>query len=332
MKSFWQKAVAAGRLPKGKYNSTIILNRYGLVSGDYLTNAGEVLFGNTHPVTLKVAIFATDEKLTFLDMKMFEDNIFNLLTIAEEYILKNIRWRNEISGMQREEIPEIPVAVIREVLANSFAHAIYNGRTSHEICIHPGMITVYSPGDYASNHKPEEYIRGNLESEIRNPIIAKMLFLAKSIEQFGSGFKRIDSLCKDAGIKYRYERRENGFKFIICRPQIRSDLSYVTSDRNYDVISDDIPITSSATPVTSGVTSNVTLGVTSDAAIDITLNATEKAVLEILKQKPDSSRDEIAGSISKSVRTVQRALDSLKEKGYVRRSGAKQCAKWEVLK
>lgn len=341
VKSFWQKAVAAGRLPKGKYNSTIILNRYGLVSGDYLTNAGEVLFGNTHPVTLKVAIFATDEKLTFLDMKMFEDNIFNLLTIAEEYILKNIRWRNEISGMQREEIPEIPVAVIREVLANSFAHAIYNGRTSHEICIHPGMITVYSPGDYASNHKPEEYIRGNLESEIRNPIIAKMLFLAKSIEQFGSGFKRIDSLCKDAGIKYRYERRENGFKFIICRPQIRSDLSYVTSDRNYDIISDEIPVKSGAAPnVTSNVTlsdtqnvtSNVTSGVTYDAGDALALNATEKAVLEILKQKPDSSRNEIAGSISKSVRTVQRALDSLKEKGCVRRSGAKQCAKWEVLK
>ncbi len=78
-------------------------------------------------------------------MKIYEDNIVNLLRIAEEYILKNIRWRNEITGVEREEIPEIPVAVIREVLANSFAHAIYNGRTSHEICIHPGMITVYSP-------------------------------------------------------------------------------------------------------------------------------------------------------------------------------------------
>ena len=58
------------------------------MDGDYLTNAGNVLFGNSHPVTLKAAVFATDEKLTFLDMQMYEDNILNLLGIAEKYIWK----------------------------------------------------------------------------------------------------------------------------------------------------------------------------------------------------------------------------------------------------
>lgn len=251
-------------------------------------------FGNTRPVSLKAGIFATDEKLTFLDMKLFEDNIYNLLNIAEEYILKNIRWRSEITGMEREEIPEIPVAVIREVLANSFAHAIYNGRTAHEICIHPGKITVYSPGEYASKHKPEEYIKRNIESEIRNATIVKILYLSKSIEQFGSGFKRIDSLCNDAGIKYSYENGANGFKFIIYRAELQSDIPTVT--------------------------------------LDVTLNGTEMAVLAILKQKPDSSRDEIADKISKTIRTVQRALDSLRDKGYIRRVGAKQKPIWEILK
>ena len=208
--------------------------------------------------------------------------------------MKNIRWRNEITGTEREEIPEIPVAVIREVLANGFAHAIYNGRTNHEICVHPGMITVYSPGEYASIHTPEEYIRGNCESEIRNATIAKILYLSKAIEQFGSGFKRIDSLCRDAGIRYSYESGKNGFKFIIYRPQIQSDTPHVT--------------------------------------LDVTLNGTEMAVLAILKQRPDSSREEIADKISKTVRTVQRALDSLRDKGYIRRIGSKQTPTWEILK
>ena len=152
IKSFWQKAVSAGRLPNGRYTCPAVLKRFGLVCDDHLTNAGEVLFGNTHPIPLKAGIFATDEKLTFLDMQLFEDNIYNLLNISEKYILKNIRWRSEITGTEREEIPEIPVAVIREVLANGFAHAIYNGRTTHEICIHPGMITVYSPGAVSYTH------------------------------------------------------------------------------------------------------------------------------------------------------------------------------------
>ena len=62
VKAFWQKAVSAGRIPEGRYTCPVILKRYGLVSGDSLNNAGEYLFGNTHPVTLKAAIFATDEK------------------------------------------------------------------------------------------------------------------------------------------------------------------------------------------------------------------------------------------------------------------------------
>ncbi|MCR5603703.1 MAG: putative DNA binding domain-containing protein [Lachnospiraceae bacterium] len=300
IKAFWQKAVSVGRLPDEKYSCAKILNRFGLVSGDYLTNAGEILFGNTHPVTLKVAIFATNEKLTFLDMKTYEDNIYNLLQIAEAYISKNIRWRSEISGFEREEIPEIPIAVIREVLANSFAHAIYNGRTQHEICIHPDMITIYSPGDYASEYKPEEYIRRNLESELRNPNIAKLLYLTKSIEKFGSGFKRINSLCKDAGIKYSYERSNNGFKFVLYRPSIISDISNVTTNVTYR---------------------------TGEA-----LNITEQSVLAVLKQDPTISREEISERVSKTVRTVQRALVSLAEKGYIKRVGAKKNSTWEILK
>ena len=298
IKNFWTKAVAAGRLPEGRYTCPIILNRFGLVKDDNLTNTGEILFGNTHPVTLKAGLFATDEKLTFLDMKMFEDNIYNLLQTAEEYILKNIHWRVEINGLERDEIPEIPVAVVREVLANGFAHAVYNGRTTHEICIHPGMVTIYSPGDYASEHEPEEYVKGNYESEIRNPVIAKMLFLSKTIEQFGSGFKRISSLCDDAGIKYSYERGSNGFKFIIYRPEFISDKTNVTYRVTYEE----------------------------------DLNKTEQAVLAVLRQNSEISREEIAERVSKTVRTVQRALVSLTEKEYIRRVGAKKKSTWEVLK
>lgn len=294
IKTFWQKSVSVGRMSAGKYSCAAILNRYGLIADGYLINAGEVLFGSTHPVTLKMGVFATDEKLTFLDMKSVDDNVYNLLGIAEEYILKNIRWKSRITTSERVEIPEIPVAVIREVIANSFAHAVYNGRTKHEICIHPGMVTIYSPGEYASIHSPEEYINKNVESEIRNEVIAKILYLNKSTEQFGSGFKRINKLCKDNNIKYTYENKANGFKFIIYRPQIQSDTFNVTSD--------------------------------------VTLNKTEKAVIDILKENPTSSREEIAQNIKKTVRTVQRTLDSLKEKGYIERIGSKQNPVWKILK
>ena len=101
-------------------------------------------------------------------------------------------------------------------------------------------------------------------------------------------------VCTDAKIKYSYEGDDLGFKFVLYRPQIQSD--------------------------------------TPDITLDVTLNGTEMAVYTILKSKPDSSRDEIADKISKTVRTVQRALDSLRDKGYIRRVGSKQAPKWDILK
>lgn len=75
-----------------------------------------------------MAVFATDEKLTFLDINREENNIFKLVDTALTYIKKNIHWRAEINGTTREEIPEIPIRALREIVINSFAHARYERR------------------------------------------------------------------------------------------------------------------------------------------------------------------------------------------------------------
>ncbi len=299
VREFCEKAISVGRMIDGKYTTSMVLKRFGLVDGEYLTNAGNVLFGNSHPVTLKVAIFATDEKLTFLDMKMYEDNILNLLGIAETYILKNINWSSEIVGTEREEIPEIPITAIREILANSFAHAVYNGNTCHEICIHPDKVTIYSPGSFASPYSPEDYINKNLQSSIRNAMISKILYLNKSIEQFGSGFKRINSLCREAKINYSYELLDNGFTFIIHRKT-----KHISVDvNNYKK--------------SNGTENNF-------------FNRNEQAVYCLLERNPYYTRQELAEATSKSLRTIQRTLDSLREKRLIERVGSDRSGYWKV--
>lgn len=62
------------------------------------------------------------------------------------------------------------------------------------------------------------------------------------------------------------------------------------------------------------------------------LNRTEKTILAVLKTKPDASRDELAKRVSKTVRTVQRTLNSLGDKGYIGREGAKQKTVWKIKK
>ena len=70
---------------------------------------------------------------------------------------------------------------------------------------------------------------------------------------------------------------------------------------------------------------------------NVTENVTERKisshqiVLNLLKENPMRSREEMAGIMGKTVRTVQRALDKLSDEGVIRRIGTARAGYWEVI-
>lgn len=57
----------------------------------------------------------------------------------------------------------------------------------------------------------------------------------------------------------------------------------------------------------------------------------ELAVLDLIKKNPSVKQAELAEQTGKSVRSIKRIIDSLKEKQYIRRVDGKRYGKWEVL-
>lgn len=57
----------------------------------------------------------------------------------------------------------------------------------------------------------------------------------------------------------------------------------------------------------------------------------EISVLELITQNPTIKQNEIAQTIAKSLSTVKRLTESLKEKQYIRRVNGKRYGKWEIL-
>jgi ATP-dependent DNA helicase RecG len=57
----------------------------------------------------------------------------------------------------------------------------------------------------------------------------------------------------------------------------------------------------------------------------------ETLVLEILKENPSVTLDEVAVKIGKSVRTVKIIVKKMQEDGKLERVGAKKSGKWKVL-
>jgi putative ATP-dependent DNA helicase len=281
---FYNRAVACGRLKESVLNPKAILTKLGLLIDGRLTNAANLLFSKNNPIVLKMAVFATDEKLTFLDINRVRGNIYDLIDRADTYISQNIRWQAKIEGLKREEIPEIPVKAYREIICNSFAHARYFTSTEHEIDIHPGRVSIYNPGEFPIGYKPEDFVNENIKSHVRNPLILDTLYLSDDVESYSSGFKRVYAACAEAKVKTEYSMQADGFSFTFMR-QNASSIEY---------------------------------------------SKNENAVLSLLSESPEATVEIIATSIGISVRTVFRAINSLKQKGKIERVGGNKDGYWKI--
>ncbi len=295
LKKVYNFGLIKGRFTEPYSLKEVMLKKLGLLIDEKLTNAGKVLFSNAQPIKLKMAVFATEEKITFIDMVQFDGNIFECIDEAMMYIKKHMNWRVSFGGIQREEIPEIPVEALREIIVNSFVHAKYaHMDIYHEIDVFPSKITIFNPGHLPLNLDPIEFATNNDESKFRNPKIANILYKTNTIEAFATGFARTFAECKKANVKYSYQNKLHGFEFTFHR------------DNN--------------------MTNNVT------PPVILNMNETEKAVYDHLLVEPYCTIEDIAIKIGKSWRTTIRTFKDLQDKGIIERVGSKKTGYWRVIK
>ena len=304
LKEFFNDAVSCDRLPKTKYNKKQLLEKLNLLSEDkkYLNNAGRYLFSSDEPIELKMGVFATDEKNTLIDINPVKGNIFQLLKEAENYIKKNIHWSVDVNGFYRNEIPEIPVEALREIIVNSFAHADYLGWSKNEIDIHPGRVAIYNPGAFPDEFVPEDFVERDISSKIRNEIICDVLYKCRAVETWGTGLKKTYRLCKEAEVRVGYQKEVDGFWFFFYRNSAKDGTNDVTnsiSDKNND---------------------------------QLNLSELEMIILSEIEKNDTITRQELSKTTGRSVRTIQRTLENLKEKKRLERIGSARSGQWLVKK
>lgn len=196
------------------------LKKLGLIAkdGTTLTNAGWVLLSSEKPILLKLAVFATSTKNSFIKLEHFEGNIFECINRAVEFVMQSITWTVSFDGApQRKETPEIPLVAVREVVVNAFAHGSYESSTAFEVDVFSDRVSIYSPGPFPRGYTPEDFAFNSEEPVMLNPKIVDVLFRAGDIESFGSGFRRTFDACSKAGVEYRYMETKAGFRFEFMR-------------------------------------------------------------------------------------------------------------------
>ncbi len=230
IKEFIKKANSAKRINFRFTNISSVLNKLHLIKKRKMLKAAEVLFCNKNNLEIQAAVFAGKDKVTFLDIKQFKGNLFSLLEQSEAYIKEHMDWRAELKTRERKEIPEIPVRAITEALVNSLCHRDYTNPKGNEVAIFKDRIEIYNPGQFPEGYSPEDFIKGEERSILRNPLIANTLYLSRDIEKWGSGIKRIYEACKEEDVKVEFRKLKSGFAIIFYRKGVSEGASEGVSE------------------------------------------------------------------------------------------------------
>jgi len=293
LRTFMRKANAAGRIDFRFGGVRATLNKLGLLRDGRLLKAGQVLFCRDNPMEVQAAIFAGANKTTFLDIKQFKGNVFDLLDKSETYLKEHLDWRVKFGGLERQEIPELPIDALREALVNSLCHRDYRNPKGNEVAVFKDRVEIYNPGDFPEGYRPEDFISGKERSILRNPRIAEALFQSKDIERWGSGLKRISDECAKNGVCVEFTVLKSGF-LVTFKREFAKDLS----------------------PNARGETRGKTW----------------EKILALIKATPGVTINELARSIGVSAKGIEWNIQKLKAQGRLKRVGSRKSGRWEVVK
>lgn len=197
------------------------LERLGLLTPEGgLTNAAAALFCKSRTPMLKTGVLGSRDRVDILDVQQVEGTLFDRARKAEFYVLSNIRRRVVIegAGIERREVPELPMPAVREAIVNGLAHADYQSGEAMQVDVFADSVEICNSGWFFDGQTPEARLAGeDKRSKSRNPLIASALFKSKDIESYGTGMPRIKRLCDAEGVKVEYLKVPGGTRVVFHR-------------------------------------------------------------------------------------------------------------------
>ena len=323
---YLRKARKVGRIALDSDDPLYVMTKLELAQGDVLLNAGAALFVNCGINELQMARFASDERLTFNDIKRYTGSILELADKAILYVADAMDWRVEFDGStERKEFPEIPMDAVREAVINAFGHRIIESAQSVEVAIYKSFIEIYSPGKFPDNVTPEQFITEIRKPIRRNPLITRTLYYSKDMESFATGLKRISDACNTAGVKVEFYGDDYGFTVRFYRHcgevwgdgQSMSDIQKDIQRRNVidNVTENDIEVL----PI--GI-SKLLLTYSKSKAI------TARNVAYAIKEDEKRTLQQIAEVVGITKRSVARYTKEFQDAGVLHREGSDTRGKW----
>lgn len=287
---------------------------FNLVDKDgYLTNAGVLLADQniyTHSrifCTRWNGLTKTSVNGEAVDDKEISGGLLQQLFSAMEFVRNNTKKKWHKSGMTRVEMPEYGEEAVREAIVNGIIHREYT-RLGAEVCvdIYDDRLEVTSPGCMMSGKIIDKEVDDVVASERRNPVLADIFARMKFMERRGSGLKKItdntNALFNDGKNHVEFFSDRNYFKVTI------HNALYAKKQKG------------------ASVNASVNAGVNAG----VKLFATQKAIIQLMRENTQITIKEMASALGKNETTISRNIRQLKDKGIVERVGADKNGSWNI--
>ena len=303
---FLKKGIEAQRVPETERDASTkdVLENLGLLDDDgNLNNAAILLFGKRPQkffpsAIFKIGRFGKDEAdLMFQDV--IEGNIIQMAdrvmeTLQAKYLVSPVRFE----GMQRYETLEIPKDAMREILYNALAHKDYTG-PDIQMHVYNDQIELWNEGELPSGYD-EKMLYGKHSSKPRNRNIANTMFKAGFIDTWGRGFIKIREGFEGAGLPMpKVENFCGGVQVTIERTKF--------------------------VQMTNVVSNVVSLS-------QVQLTDRQKKMVNLIKENPFISAQEMSVVLSVVHRTIQRDLAAMQKMGILIREGNTSAGHWVIVK
>lgn len=213
------------------------------------------------------------------------------------FLKKHLNVRSEIRGVDREDIYEIPLEVLREALVNALMHRDYSiTGTQVSVEVYDDRVEIVNPGGLPKGLSVRDLGTVSLR---RNELIADLFFRLHKVERIGMGIRKMKEAMVAAGLREPTFEPDGFFRAIFHRsPEFALKEGMPR-----------IEVTGETTRVKTG-----------------------EKILDVIVTNPEITAGELAEKVGLTVKGIQWNIKRLKEAGRLRRIGPDRGGHWDVIR
>jgi len=273
-------------------------------------NAGILFFAKNvydhlHQAQMTLLAFKGTERLHIYDRRDVRDDLLTQLNEAVAFLRKHLNIRSEIRGLNREDIYEIPLEVLREALVNALMHRDYSiTGTQISVEVYDDRVEIVNPGGLLKGLSVRDLGTVSIR---RNELIADLFFRLHKVERIGMGIRKMKEAMVAAGLR---------------EPTFASDVFFrATFQRSPEFAMKEGP------PGTEEAGKEPVVKTTQE-----TTQKTPQKIVALIRQKPEITRQELAAELGITDSGVKYHLKKMQDKGLIRRVGADKGGHWELIR